>query len=76
MNNEGTAVSETAFRLAWQDGNAFQMSEYAFLAPEAAEKAAPSLNRVRAARGREMYSHVIVFAGEQVKQIVPLESAA
>ena len=65
-----------AFRLAWQDGDGFKMSEFGYYAPEAANQAAPTLNRVRAARGYEMYSHVIAFAGDEVVQVRELEEAA
>jgi hypothetical protein len=65
----------TAFRLAYPDGDAYQMSEYGYFAPEAAETAAPTLNRVRAARGREMYSHVIAYHGDQVVDVRELEAA-
>lgn len=66
----------TAFRLGWQDGTQFQMSEFGYFAPEAAANAAPTLNRTRAARGREMYSHVIVFDGERLIEVRPLEAVA
>lgn len=68
--------TNAAFRLAYPDGNAFQMSEYAYFAPEAAANAAPTLNRVRAARGREMYSHVITFVGDEAVRVQELEQAA
>jgi hypothetical protein len=69
-------MTAIAFRLAYPDGDAYQMSEYGYFAPEAAENAASTLNRVRAARGREMYSHVITFAGDEAVQVRELEQAA
>lgn len=68
-------MNGTAFRLAWQDGDGFKTSEFGYYASEAAETAAPALNRTRAARGREMYSHVITFAGDDAVEVRELEAA-
>lgn len=68
------AVNGAAYRLAWHDGAEYQMSR-AFLAHEAAETAAPSLNRARAGRGLEIYTHIITFVGDEPIQVVRLEVA-
>lgn len=67
---------ETAFRLAWLDGDGFRTSKFGYFAPNAAEQAAPVLNRTRMARGCEPYSHVITYAGDQPVQVQELEAAA
>lgn len=64
-----------AFRLAWQQGNEFRTSDYGYVAPEAAVRAAPTLNRTRAARGRQPYSHLVEFNGGTLVAVKPLEVA-
>lgn len=66
--------SPRAFRLAYHDGEQYLTSEYGYLEPDAAETAAPLLNRTRIARGRPPYSHVIVYQGERALDIQPLEA--
>lgn len=68
-------TSTSAFRLAWQQDNEFRTSEYGYVAPEAAVRAAPTLNRTRAARGGPPYSHVVEFRGAQFVAVKPLEAA-
>jgi hypothetical protein len=69
-------VNGTAFRLAFQDHDGFKTSRFGYYAPEAANQAAPMLNRARAARGYEMYSHVIAYSGDRAVQVQELEQAA
>lgn len=67
--------AQTAFRLAWMDGDGYRTSQWAYAANDAAMEAAPVLNRVRMARGIEPYSHVIVYDGQAPVDVVPLEAA-
>lgn len=68
-------TSMFAFRLAWQQGDEFRTSEFGYVKPEAAVKAAPTLNRTRAARGRQPYSHIVEFKGAELVTVKPLEAA-
>lgn len=64
-----------AFRLAFQQDNEFRTSEYGYMRSEAAVRAAPTLNRTRAARGRQPYSHIVEFKGRELVTVEPLEVA-
>lgn len=68
--------SPCAHRLAWCDGREYHTSEYGYLRAEAAARAAPTLNHVRLARGKPVYSHVAAFEGSDLKAIQTLEAAS
>jgi hypothetical protein len=66
---------QKAFRLAFQTDDGLCPSQYGYICPQAAETAAPMLNRTRFARGRQAYTHVIEFHGAQLVEVRQLEAA-
>jgi hypothetical protein len=61
--------------LAFETDQGLQPSQWGYVSPEAAETAVPVLNRTRFARGRQTYTHVLEFHGEQLVEVRQLEAA-
>ncbi len=63
---------KAAFHLAWADDSGFGLTRFGYLSPDAAVRAAPTVNRARACKGLAPVTYLAAFDETEHVAIRPL----